>query len=154
MALPTRMARTHVRKALDIFQKENSTQFSAGPIGDNICNWQAMIVGPERSPYENGIFFLNIDFGDQYPFYPPKIQFLTPIFHPNINCAGIICMELLHKDNWQLNIPISDILVKIISVLSNPSPDNVRGSCVANMFLSDPEEYKKVATEWTRRYAM
>ena len=148
------MAKRNIRKAMDILQKENSTQFSAGPIGDNIYNWQAMIVGPERSPYENGIFFLNIDFSDNYPFRPPKIQFLTPIFHPNINCAGIICMDLLHSENWIPIIPITDIFVKIISLLSNPSPDNVRGSCVANMFLSDPEEYKKVAAEWTRRYAM
>lgn len=53
------------------------------------------ITGPENSPYENGIFELDLSITDRYPFEPPKLRFITPIYHPNIDSTGRICLDLL-----------------------------------------------------------
>jgi len=36
-----------------------------------------MIVGPENTPYENGIYVFDILLPPNYPDAPPKVQFLT-----------------------------------------------------------------------------
>ena len=58
-------------------------------------NWRATIIGPEDSPYKGGLFFLNITFPTDYPFKPPKVSFVTKIYHPNINANGGICLDIL-----------------------------------------------------------
>ena len=69
---------------------------SAGPLNeDNMYEWRATIIGPEDSPYKGGLFFLNITFPTDYPFKPPKVSFVTKIYHPNINANGGICLDIL-----------------------------------------------------------
>ena len=53
------------------------------------------ITGPENSPYENGIFELDLSITDRYPFEPPRLRFITPIYHPTIDSTGRICLDLL-----------------------------------------------------------
>ena len=56
-------------------------------------------MGPEDSPYHQGVFFLNIHFPPDYPFKPPKVTFTTKVYHMNINSNGSICLDIL-KDKW------------------------------------------------------
>ncbi|MEE6493097.1 hypothetical protein FKM82_016732 [Ascaphus truei] len=56
---------------------------------------RAQVVGGSGSPYEGGIFTLEIVVPERYPFEPPKIRFLTPIYHPNIDSEGRICLDIL-----------------------------------------------------------
>ena len=72
---------------------------SAGPVGDDIFHWEAILLGPTGTPYEGGSFHLDILFSQDYPFKPPKCKFTTRIYHPNINSSGGICLDIL-KDQW------------------------------------------------------
>ena len=58
----------------------------------NECNalddLEASMIGPEDTPYENGVFKLNIRIPDRYPFEPPQITFRTKIYHPNIDTGA------------------------------------------------------------------
>jgi len=42
-----------------------------------------------------GVFKLELFLPDDYPMTPPKIRFLTKIFHPNVDKLGRICLDVL-----------------------------------------------------------
>ena len=74
--------------------------------------WDIAIQGPKNTPYEGGIFHIESDFSDHYPFKPPKCKFLTKIFHLNVQKeTGMIC-KTIYEDDWK---PVSSAKT-IISV--------------------------------------
>lgn len=126
--------------------------FSAVPIGDDIFMWQATIIGPKESPYEDGIFKLLIEAPDEYPFKPLKIGFITKIFHPNISYTGSICLDIL-KNEWSSALTISKVLLSISCLMCNPNPDDPLVEEIAVMYKNKYDEYVKTARAWTHRYA-
>ena len=93
---------------LALINPHPESYFSAGPKGDNLYEWVSTILGPPGSPYEGGVFFLDIHFTPEYPFKPPKVTFRTRIYHCNVNSQGVICLDIL-KDNWSPALTISKV---------------------------------------------
>jgi len=57
---------------------------TAGPVSeDDLFVWEALIQGPEGTPFEGGIFPAELKFPKDYPLNPPKMKFLGEIWHPN-----------------------------------------------------------------------
>ncbi|XP_066106552.1 uncharacterized protein [Saccopteryx bilineata] len=126
---------------------------SAGPIADNIFEWQAIIIGPSGSPYEGGIFTLKMVFPCNYPFKPPKIQFATKIYHPNIDRQGTICMNLLSLD-WSPIVTVSKLLQAICSMLSEPVMEDMLVPEITKIYLKDRAKYELLARAYTEKYAI
>ena len=139
-------------KELKDMQKDDIPNLSAGPIDGNLFEWKAVILGPIATPYEGGIFNLDISIPSNYPFKPPSVIFKTKIYHPNINSAGSICLDIL-KTQWSPALTISKILLSICSLLSDPNPNDPLVHDIANILKSNPELYAKTAKEWTINYA-
>ena len=139
-------------KELEELNKEPPANCSAGPINDDMYEWQATIMGPENSPFKGGIFYLKISFPSDYPFKPPRCQFLTKIYHPNVNSHGSICLDIL-KENWSPALTISKVLLSICSLLNDPNPDDPLMIDIADMYKNNREEYNATAATWTQLYA-
>ena len=102
---------------LEEMKSDPPSNCNAGPINDNIYLWEGNIIGPSDSPYAGGMFKLLIHFPNNYPFKPPKIKFETPIYHPNINRHGSICLDILGT-NWSPALTIVKVLLSISSLSS------------------------------------
>eukprot|EP00992_Anisonema_acinus_P014267 TRINITY_DN9190_c0_g1_i1.p1 TRINITY_DN9190_c0_g1~~TRINITY_DN9190_c0_g1_i1.p1 ORF type:complete len:149 (-),score=38.13 TRINITY_DN9190_c0_g1_i1:73-519(-) len=147
------MALKRINKEYRDLQKDPPANTSAGPVNENdMFNWKATIMGPEESPYAGGLFFLNIHFPTDYPFKPPKVQFTTKMFHPNVNSNGGICLDIL-KDQWSPALTISKVLLSICSLLTDPNPDDPLVPEIAQMYKKDRKKFDETARQWTRKYA-
>ena len=148
------MALKRIQKELIDFNKDPPANCSAGPSNESdLFHWQATIMGPQDSPYQGGVFFLNINFPTDYPFKPPKLTFTTRIYHPNINSNGSICLDIL-KDQWSPALTISKVLLSISSLLTDANPDDPLVPEIANIYKTDRPKYENTAKEWTRKYAI
>ena len=141
-----------IQKELADLSKDPPANCSAGPSGADMFHWQATIMGPSDSPYQGGIFSLDIRFPTDYPFKPPKCIFTTKIYHPNINSNGSICLDIL-KDQWSPALTIGKVLLSISSLLTDPNPDDPLVPEIANIYKNNRAQYDYNAREWTKKYA-
>lgn len=141
-----------IKKELEDLSTDPLINVTAGPVGDDLFHWTATISGPVNTPYHGGLFFLDIQFPADYPFKPPKVKFITRIYHCNINSGGGICLDIL-KDQWSPALTISKVLLSICSLLDEPNPDDPLVPEAADFYQNDREKYNRTATLWVIQYA-
>jgi len=119
---------------------------SGVPNPDNIQEWDAVIFGPDDSPFEGGTFKLKLSFEDTYPNKPPKVKFLTKMFHPNIYQDGNICLDIL-QNQWSPIYDVAGILTSIQSLLTDPNPNSPANAEAARLFSENKRVYEKKVRE-------
>jgi ubiquitin-conjugating enzyme E2 C len=94
---------------------------SAFPSADgNLLSWTATIEGPDATPYAGLTLKLSFAFPANYPYAPPTVLFKTPIYHPNVDFSGRICLDIL-KDKWTAAYNIQTVLLSLQSLLGEPN---------------------------------
>ena len=148
------MASKRITRELADLRNDPPANCSAGPASEeDIYKWEGVIFGPSDSPYTGGVFNLTIEFPVDYPFKPPRLMFTTKIYHPNINTAGFICLDIL-KQNWSPALTISKVLLSVLSMLTDPNPNDPLMPDIAKQYTENRPLYECTAREWTERYAM
>ncbi|AWP09738.1 putative ubiquitin-conjugating enzyme E2 T isoform 10 [Scophthalmus maximus] len=115
------------------------------------------IVGGTGTPYEGGLFSLEIKVPERYPFEPPKMRFLTPIYHPNIDNSGRICHDALKlppKGAWKPSLNISTVLSSIQLLMAEPNPDDPLMADISSEFKYNKQLFMEKARKWTREHAV
>jgi len=136
----------------------------AGPKNEeNFFEWEALILGPEGTAYEGGVFTAILNFPRDYPIYPPKMKFTTEIFHPNIYVDGRVCISILHtpgddplgyessSERWSPVQSVEKILLSVMSMLAEPNPESGANVDASKMWREDREAYKKRAQQLVRK---
>lgn len=129
----------------------NIPGISAFPDSDNLMTWIGTIEGAEGTVrrwilmfqvYHKLIYKLSLKFPANYPFNPPNVKFETPIFHPNVDHNGSICLDIL-KEKWSAIYNVQTILLSIQSLLGEPNNDSPLNNEAASLW-NNQKEYKIV----------
>lgn len=91
-----------------------------------------------------GKFDLELFLPEEYPMAPPKVRFMTKIFHPNIDKLGRICLDIL-KDKWSPALQIRTVLLSIQALLSAPNPDDPLANDVAQLWKQNEAQAIRTA---------
>ncbi|TVU03694.1 hypothetical protein EJB05_50758, partial [Eragrostis curvula] len=122
----------------------------------SLSSIEARIEGPEGTVYSKGVFVLKIQIPERYPFQPPNVTFVTPIYHPNIDNGGRICLDILNlppKGAWQPSINIATVLTSIGLLLSEPNPDDGLMAEISREYKYNRQVFDTNARLWTEKYA-
>ena len=119
----------------------------------NLRHLIGTINGPSGTVYEGGIFEIDITIPKQYPFEPPKMKFMTKVWHPNISSqTGAICLvrsvddpcmcprfcfsfssfvflQDILKDQWSPALTIKTALLSLQALMCSPEPGTMFLCC-------------------------
>ncbi|XP_020317382.1 ubiquitin-conjugating enzyme E2 A-like isoform X1 [Oncorhynchus kisutch] len=123
-------------------QEDPPAGVSGAPSENNIMVWNAVIFGPEGTPFEDGTFKLTVEFTEEYPNKPPTVRFVSKMFHPNVYADGSICLDIL-QNRWSPTYDVSSILTSIQSLLDEPNPNSPANSQAAQLYQENKREYEK-----------
>lgn len=126
--------------------------FKSQPDGNSKI-WICGIVGPKDTPYENAEYELEITLNDGYPASAPKVRFTHPVYHPNIDMKGEICVDIL-KGAWSPTLKIFDLLVSLRSLLGSPNFSDPLNPDAAIMFKDNKDLYDATVKKYVKQYAM
>ena len=153
MKSPSHGTRKRITKEYKDITENPPNWVGAGPNNeDDLLNWTAYIHGPEDTPYEDGIFFLSVQFPVEYPFKPPRVKFTTKIYHPNIGINGDINVDILHS-KWSPALTISKVLIWLCSLLMDPNFEDPMTPEASSLYKKDPDAYYAHVREWVNKYA-
>ncbi|ODQ64573.1 ubiquitin conjugating enzyme E2-C, Ubc11 [Nadsonia fulvescens var. elongata DSM 6958] len=120
----------------------NTPGVSAFPSSDsNLLNWSGTITGPKDTVYENLTFKISLSFPNDYPYSAPTIKFVSPMWHPNVDMSGNICLDIL-KERWSAVYNVQTILLSLQSLLGEPNNKSPLNAQAAQLWDEDMESYK------------
>ncbi|VUZ52622.1 unnamed protein product [Hymenolepis diminuta] len=120
-------------------------------------------MGPAETIYDGGCFKAVLEFPQDYPNRPPKMQFITDMWHPNISPTGNVCISILHEpgedrfgyerpeERWLPVHTVETIIMSVISMLAEPNPDSPANVDAAKMFRDDYEGFKRKVGQTVRK---
>ena len=135
---------------LDEFRSDMVTAAPMDPLDAHI--WQGTVRGPPMTPYEGGLFTLEIKMTEYYPQEYPSVKVLTKVFHQDINSNGHISPRIFEV--WAGNRSVRFLLVEFQRLLREPLDGIPMREDVADLRQKNPKMHDEIAKTYTERYAV
>jgi ubiquitin-conjugating enzyme E2 D/E len=123
--------------------------------------WKVTLLGPKDTSYKGGFFFFQVEFPEDYPLKPPKVYFLTPIYHLNVNPRaprssediplGHISLSTLSW--WKPEYTMKEVFINIFALLYKANPDSPYGLDRADEYKEKRSVYEAKIEHFTKKYA-
>jgi len=140
-----------VNKEIILACKDNASSIDL--IDNSPFHLKWSFPGPTDTPYEGGIFEVDIIIPESYPYHPADMKFITKVYHPNVSSAsGAICLDIIN-DTWSPAFTLEAMLMSVQSLLSSPEPNNPQDVEIAEHYKTNRQSFEETARYWTRVYA-
>jgi ubiquitin-conjugating enzyme E2 G2 len=137
---------------------------TAGPISeDDLFTWEALIQGPEETPFSGGLFPAELKFPRDYPLSPPTMRFTCDMWHPNVYANGMVCISILHapgedqwgyekaSERWSPIQSVEKILISVMSMLAEPNDESPANVEAAKMWRDKRGDYENIVRRNVRK---
>ncbi|XP_063242463.1 ubiquitin-conjugating enzyme E2 J2-like [Bacillus rossius redtenbacheri] len=94
----------------------------AEPLPSNMLEWHYVVIGPQETPYEGGMYHGKLVFPGEFPFKPPSIYMTTPNGRFKTNTRLCLSISDFHPDTWNPAWSVSTILTGLLSFMIEKSP--------------------------------
>lgn len=123
-------------------------------VEDTLFKLHVTFHGPKDSPYEGGVWRVNVQISDGYPYRSPSIGFLNKIFHPNIDeVSGSVCLDVINQ-TWSPMYDLVNVFEAFLpQLLMYPNPADPLNGEAAALLMNTPDDYKGRVREYVRRFA-
>ena len=124
--------------------------------------WRVTMSGPTNTPYEGGLFTINVIFPSDYPSHGPEFKFKNKIYHLNVDFKqkpGHICISSLN--DWRTRGKVKDLpfytvkqaLYDIFCLFYNQGVESAYDLAMAQQYSQNREQFNAEARKWTQLYA-
>ena len=89
-----------------------------------------------------GVYKFNMVIDFNYPHVAPKPTCMTPIYHPNIDTKGAVCLNILRAD-WKPVLGINQVILGLIFLFIEPNPTDPLNLEAAKVFRENPNQFNR-----------
>ena len=111
------LARQRLMKDFMSLHKEPIPYVVAVPLSSNILEWHYVILGPEDSPYDGGLYHGRLLFPREFPFRPPAVYMITPSGRFRTNTRLCLSISDFHPESWNPVWTVGSILIGLLSFM-------------------------------------
>jgi len=116
-----------------------------------------VFLSPADGPYAGYAYEMRVTFPANFPFSPPRLWFVTEMYHYAVSTSGDVCLEEL-KDGWSPASTLGKVLVSLEALLTDyrtvdPNADQGLRSWLSELLRTDPQEYYRLLREHNVQHA-
>ncbi|CAF1053242.1 unnamed protein product [Rotaria sordida] len=128
---------------------------SSGSQAATASSASTIILGrilPNSDIFNQAAFQIEIKLTSEYPFKPPEVRFITPIYHPSVDKDGKICVDIINGDGkYKATTPLTSIIKDIVDLIDNPQIDHSVNADIGAEYVSNRAEFNRKALESVKK---
>ena len=158
---------TSVQRIMQEYKELSQHQLSSSRLSVQLVNqedptkWRVLFLGAKDTSYKKGLFYISIEFPEDYPNKAPNAYFLTPIYHINVNPfkpenphdAPLGYTNISTLNQWKPEYTVRDILTNIFALFYMSNPDSCYGAERKEEFLNNRVLHEEKIKYFTQKYA-
>ena len=113
------------------------------PDENNIMKFEVYVnLAREECMWKGAQYKFTVTVPPNYPHDPPKCHCDTQIYHPNIDLAGNVCLNILRAD-WKPVLGINAVILGLIFLFIEPNPNDPLNKEAAELMRNNETAFRE-----------